>query len=189
MENELASSPNLSQEISTMSPASEGGNKKFLLIIVILLVVVIGGVLFFKSRSNQESSSTTGTTTPTVSVTETPTLAPTSTVTPTPRSSPTPTLSPKQQIKLQILNGTGNIGDAAFLKSKLTSEGYGTFSLGNSDNASSDAQSQVTFYSTFPQNLRIDFVSFLQTLYASVSSSVATGAANFDAVVVTGKKK
>lgn len=188
MENELASAPNLSQEISTMSPANEGGNKKFLLIIIILLVVVIVGVLFFKSRSTQESS-TTEVTTPTVQLTETPTLAPTSTVTPTPRSSPTPTLSPKQKIKLQILNGTGAAGDAAFLKSKLTNEGYGTFTLGNSDNASSDAQSQVTFYSPFPQNLRIDFVSLLQTLYASVSSSVATGAANFDAVVVTGKKK
>lgn len=188
MQNELAGSPSFSQEITGGVP-SDSGKSKTLFVIISLIVLVAAGVLFFKFKSSKTDNTLniTPSPTPTEMVTMTPTSTPT--VSLTPAVSAIPTLSPKQKVKIQILNGTGEAGDAAFLKVKLTTEGYGTFTLGNSDNASAEAQTQVTFYNSFPQNSRIDFVSFLQTLYASVSSQVSTQSANFDVAVTTGKKK
>ncbi len=184
----MGSSANFSQEISGGAVNNVNDNGKLLLAVAVLIVLVVAGVLFFKFKSAKTENATLS---PTVTPTET--LTPTAVLTPavsaTPSVTATPTLSVKQQIKIQILNGTGARGEAAFLKTKLTGEGYGTFTVGNADNASSDAQTQVTFYAGFPQNLRVDLVSFLQTLYATVSSQVSTGSSNFDAVVTTGQKK
>lgn len=188
MQNELAGSPSFSQEI-TGGAASDSGKNKTLFVIVSLIVLVAAGVLFFKFNSSRTDKTLNITPSPTPTEAATMTPTPTPILSLTPAVSPLPTLSPKQKAKIQILNGTGATGDAAFLKSKLTAQGYGTFTLGNSDNASAEAQTQVTFYNSFPKESRIDFVSFLQTLYASVSSQVSTQSANFDVIVVTGQKK
>ena len=190
MQNVLAGTPSFSQEI-TGGVASDSEKNKTLFVIVSLIVLVAAGVLFFKFKSSKTDNTLniTPSPTPTEMATMTPTATPIPIVSLTPAVSPIPTLSPKQKVKIQILNGTGATGDAAFLKSKLTGEGYGTFTLGNSDNASAEAQTQATFYSSFPKESRIDFVTFLQTLYASVSSQVSTQSANFDVAVTTGKKK
>lgn len=189
MQNELASSPSFSQEITGGDTSSNSGQNKTLFVIIGVLVLVAIAVLVFKFKSanNGNSKSLTPTPTPTVMQTETPSPTPVLSLTPT--ASPAPTLSPKQKIKIQILNGTGAKGDAAFLKTKLTAEGYGSFTVGNAENASPDAQTQVTFYNGFPQNSRIDFVTFLQTLYNTVTSQVSTDSGSFDAVVTTGQKK
>lgn len=187
MQNELASSPSFSQEISGGDMSGNSGQNKTLFVIIGLLVLVAVGVLVLKLKSSKTDNTLTPTPTPSQMVTLTPTSTPI--VSLTPSVSVAPTLSPKQKINIQVLNGTGAKGDAAFLKTKLTNEGYGTITVGNADNASADAQTQVTFYNTFPQNSRIDFVTFLQTLYTTVTSQISTDSASFDAIVVTGVKK
>ncbi|MCL5675674.1 MAG: LytR C-terminal domain-containing protein [Patescibacteria group bacterium] len=188
MENELSNNPNFNQEITPGAYNQENGSNKLLFVIIALIILVAGGVLFFKIKSGSSQNEVANSLTPTVTEAMIATATPSPT-TPVTSVTGTPALTSKQQLKIEILNGTGKAGEAAYLKGQLSNAGFGTFTLGNADSFATDSAGQVTFYANFPQNLRIDTVGLLENIYASVSSQVTTDPGKFDAVIVTGKRK
>ena len=185
---ESSTIPNINLEGSKSNDVYEI-NFNVIIAIVIVVVVAVGGFLFWKSNSTKNAA-VAPTPTPTEVVTMAPTSAPTLTPTPTiVGSTVTPTLNAKQKVKIQVLNGTGAVGDAAFLKSKLVAAGFATIDTGNGDSTSADANTMVTYYDTFPSIYKIDLTSLLNDSYASVSATTSVDTSKYDAVIVTGKKK
>lgn len=191
--------PSLNLEGSKSSDTYEI-NVNVLIAIVVLLVLLGVGFFFWRSRSASQTVSPV-TPTPTVQVvTAAPTEVVTSTPTPTDAVKGSPTATPKvttaaatakEKATVNVLNGTGATGDAAFLRSKLVADGYEADNVktGNASSTSADAKTEVIFYPSFPAELKIDLVSLLNTLYASVSSSMSSTSGDYDVVITTGKKK
>lgn len=192
--------PSINLESSKTSDSYEI-NVNVLIVIVVVLVLLGVGFFFWRSRSASQTVSPV-TPTPTQEiVTLAPTEVVTSTPTPTtgakgmPTSTPkvtSATATPKQKATINILNGTGTTGDAAFLRSKLVADGYSADNVKarNASSTSAEANTEVVFYPSFPAELKIDLVSLLNTLYASVSSTMSSASSeDFDSVITTGKKK
>ncbi|MBI3981129.1 LytR C-terminal domain-containing protein [Candidatus Microgenomates bacterium] len=191
--------PSINLESSKTSDSYEI-NVNVLIIIVVVLVLLGVGFFFWRSRS---ASPTVSPVTPTPTQ-ELVTVAPTGVVTSTPspttgaKGSPTATpkvtsaaATPKQKATINVLNGTAATGDAAFLRSKLVADGYSADNVkaGNASSTSAEANTEVVFYPSFPAELKIDLVSLLNTLYASVSSTISSSSGDYDVVITTGKKK
>lgn len=185
---ESAGIPNINMDSSKSNDVYE---INFNVILIILGVVILGVVGFFIFKSNSSQKGIVSPT-PTQVVTLAPTSTPTSTPSPTLAKNETPAPTAKQKVKIQVLNGTGITGDAAYLRSKLTADGFFAANV-TTDNAASpseEAAAQVTYYPDFPSTLKIDFTSLLNTLYANVTSiNASESGSKYDAVVTTGKKK
>lgn len=164
-------------------------NAGVLIAIIAVVVIIVAGVIFLKFRSTATPVAPTPTPTPMQIVTESPT--PTMTLTPTPSTTVKDTsgLTAKQKVKIQVLNGTGVTGDAAYLKAKLISAGYQTIDTGNAAETSASAETKVTYYSSFPATYKVDFTTLLNDLYASVSATSSTDTGKYDVIVTSGKKK
>lgn len=185
--------PNINLEGSKSNDVYEI-NAGVLIAVIAVIVVIIAGVIFFKFRSSSATTVVTVTPTPLEVVTESPTPtviteSPTPTLTAKEKETVTPSLTPKQKVKIQVLNGTGVTGDAAYLKSKLVAAGFATIDTGNADETSASAETKVTYYSSYPQSMKIDLNTLLNDLYATVSATSSTDTAKYDVVITTGKKK
>ena len=188
-----SSIPNINLEGSKSNDVYEI-NAGVLIAIIAFIVILVAGVIFFKFKSSGNEVAVVPSPTPMVLITESPTptvsaASPTPTVTGSAKETVTPSLSPKQQIKFQVLNGTGTTGDAAYLKTKLTAAGFATIDTGNAGETSKSAETKVVYYSTFPQSTKIDLNTLLNDLYATVSASSLSETGKYDVVVTTGKKK
>lgn len=192
--------PNINLESSKSNDVYEI-NFNVILIALAVVILLVVGFMFWKNNSTKTSGEVTPT--PTLEVTLAPTSTPTDTPTPTlakektssktaakETATPTPA-SDKEAVKIQVLNGTGTAGDAAFLKTKLAQDGFDAANVttGNAASTSSEAKTEVVYYPGFPSALKVNFTSLLNTLYASVSASNSTGDSKYDAVVTTGVKK
>jgi hypothetical protein len=102
----------------------------------------------------------------------------TSEVTPTPSTKgaevaiSTPTPEPgvsRDEIKVQVLNGTGVPGGAASLQKELQKIGYSNVEVGNADK-STYTTTEVTFDSSLNNNFKNEIVAKLEGLYSRVSS-------------------
>lgn len=133
---------------------------------VLLVVLLIGWFLSQRLRGPSEGEPTGP------AVTETP--------------SPTPIVS-KEDIEIEVLNGTGTAGEAAFLRDELEDLGYTKIEVGNAD--ASDYEATVVFFSSgFPSELKDELISALEELYTEVDERTGeTG--SFDARIITGLRQ
>ena len=167
----------------TPNPASFGtedekGKKKKGVIIVLAIIgiiLVVGGFIYFLGvRDSGEDADAS----PTPTVNEN-------------TSNPTPTSSPesvsKEDVGIQILNGTGTAGDASLLESELQGLGYTNIELGNASDQDQETTT-ATFSSSLPEEIVKEITDVLEDTYEEVDAKTgSTG--EFDVKIVTGLRK
>ncbi len=187
MENEQntenAQAPTQSSGVSfpTVGPQKKGGGGKTLLIIGILILVAILGFVIYKSAT-KKSDEVLVEPTPYDNLTE-----PVNQEVLSATASPTPSSADKSKVKIQVQNGTGITGEAAYLQTQLSDIGYTNIKVGNA--TSQDASStQVTFSSSLDAAVVSEITAKLKSLYQTVTTSTS-GTSTFDVVIITGLKK
>lgn len=165
----------------TIGENKKSGGAKTLLIVGILILVGILGFVIFKSAS-KKSETILLEPTPFDNLTTDQTEA-------TPVATPTPAAvtADKTKIKIQIQNGTGITGEAAYLETQLKTLGYTDISLGNSA-VQNLTVTQVSYASSLAGSVSTELTAKLNTIYQSITNSSSTGTI-YDVVIVTGLRK
>jgi hypothetical protein len=88
---------------------------------------------------------------------------------------------------VQVQNGTGVPGEAAFLETEVKKLGFTTVETGNADNKNYTA-TEVSFSSRVPEDVKTELTTKLQELYTSVKVSDSSSA-GIDIRIITGTRK
>lgn len=146
----------------SVEPKPKNGAPKWVLIFIGLLILGGAGIFFFtRSDVNQEPIPTpTYETTPYEEVSE-----------PLPTKSPEPVK--KDDISIEIQNGTGITGEAVFLQGKLKILGYTDIKAGNAV-TTDNADTTVTFLKTTPQTIQDEIKKELEKIYKTVNVKTST---------------
>jgi len=166
----------------TVGGEKKSGGAKTLLIVGILILVAILGFVIYKSAT-KKSGDTSLEATPFEDLTTPSSEQTVESVTPAP--SPAATVD-KTKIKIQVQNGTGITGEAAYLQTQLGGLGYSNIKTGNSSSTVTDTT--VTFSSTLDSSVVTEITQKLNSIYQKVTSSTSSSA-TFDTVVVIGLRK
>jgi hypothetical protein len=161
----------------TVGQPKKSGGAKTLLVVGILVLVAILGFIIFKNASSQNEEAATPT-----PFAETPTEAPAS---PTP--SGTPSAADKSKVKIEVQNGTGITGEAAYLQTQLKALGYTNVTVGNAPTQDATATT-VTFAKTLSASIVTELTSKLKELYKEVTVKTST-TSTMDVVIITGLRK
>ena len=172
-EPQQAPSENVSFSPIAVRQKSKGGVKTFLGIFI-LIIFVVGGFLIFKDNGQGG-----------VEPTATPDVSGVSDVVESP--TPTPEPADKSKIVISIENGTGIVGEAAYLRDILKSAGYSEFKVGNAS-TSDNVTTTVTFLSSLDQTTKDEITAKLNNAYKEVSVA-SSSTQKDDVVVVTGLRK
>ncbi len=165
----------------TVGESKKGGGAKTLLIIGILVLVGILGYVIYKSATGESQDVVETNPTPYENV-----ATPASTTLATPSSSPSASVD-KTKIKIQVQNGTGITGEAAYLETQLGELGYTNVTVGNSS-TQDQRETNVSFASSVPATVVNEITSKLNTVYQTVTKISSTGT-TYDVVIVTGLRK
>lgn len=169
----------------TVGAEKKNGGAKTLLIIGILILVGVLGYVIYKSASGSTEEPSVTEPTPYENM-----VTPAGEATPIPSS--TPTASPsaavgKNEIKIQIQNGTGITGEAAYLQTLLKGLGYSDINVGNS--VSQEAtDTKVSFSSSVPSEVVTEITNKLNATYQTVTKT-SSGSTTYDVVIITGLRK
>lgn len=93
----------------------------------------------------------------------------------------------KDEITIQVLNGTGKSGQAGLAKAALETIGFAGIETGNAENQDFTATT-VDFASKVPVKLRQEIVDELEKLFAEIKMEVK-GTQDFDVIITTGEEK
>lgn len=162
----------------------KNGGAKTLLIIGILVLVGILGYVIYRSASDSNEPILTEPTpyeNAVVPIEE-----------PTPINSPVSTASPssvvnKEEVKIQVQNGTGIVGEAAYLQTLLKGLGYTNITVGNSANQN-ETNTKVSFSSSLSNDVVNEITNKLNSTYQSVTKT-SSGSTTYDVVIITGLRK
>jgi hypothetical protein len=166
--------PEVGFPVAQPRPKAKSGR---LVLLALALLILVGGGIFLFTRGSKEKSQET-TPTPTVEGTETfPTEEPTT----------TPTSIDKSDIKIEVLNGTGIAGEAAYLQGVLKNLGYSDISAGNAD-SQDETVTTVTFARSLSSSIVDEITKKLEAIYEDVESKTSSTQKS-DVVIVTGLKK
>jgi len=147
------------------------------LIIVTVIVLVIAAIFILQEPADEEGE---------VAGVPTSTLDQSFSV-PTP--TPTPTEAPvnRDEISIEILNGTGIPKEASYLEGQLTSLGYSDIEAGNASEQDHTA-TEVVFGSGVADTIRDEIVKKLEEIYKDVESRTS-GSLDVDVQITTGLRK
>jgi hypothetical protein len=163
------------------SPKKSGGAKTLLIIGILILVGILGFVIY--KSANKESDVVTEPT-PLDNLT-----SPSQETLPSASATPaaTPKVADKAKVAIEVQNGTGITGEAAYLSTQLKNLGYTDVKAGNapSDGATT---TQVTFAKTLDASVVSEITQKLNSLYQNVSTTTSASATK-DVVIVTGLRK
>jgi len=169
----------------TVGESKKSGGAKTLLIVGILVLVGILGFVIYKSATKKVDTSSLEPT-PFDNLSDQ-TVNQTPIPTPTPTPSTTPKAADKSKVQIQIQNGTGITGEAAYLQTQLKNLGYTNVKVGNA--SSQDVTTtQVTFASTLDAAVVAELTQKLNSIYQNVTTTNSTST-TFDVVIVTGLRK
>lgn len=104
-----------------------------------------------------------------------------------PTQTPTPTMEPiaKADLSIQVLNGTGTVGQAGQVKAALEDIEYVNVETGNADET--DMTETTIVYSDRVSQEQLDEIKrILEKLFASVTTEKASADPEFDIVITTG---
>lgn len=154
-------------------PKPKGKSNKWIFIVVGLLILGGGGIYFFTRGAKEEETMPS----PTVSGVETSTPEPTPTATP----------ANKKDISIEVQNGTGIPGEAAYLQGVLKNLGYSDIKAGNA--SSQDAtKTTVTFGKSVPESIKKEITDKLEGVYKDVEVKTSS-TQSVDVLIVTGLRK
>jgi len=179
---ETAPPPTSGVSFPTVGEQKKSGGAKTLLIVGVLILVGILGFVIFKSASNKNGETL---------IEPTPfenlTTSPQDETTATPEASTAPVVAKKAEVKVQVQNGTGITGEAAYLQTQLKGLGYTDISVGNSSQQDLTA-TQVSFAGTLSSEVVTEITTKLKALYQSVTTTTSSSTV-YDVVVITGLRK
>jgi hypothetical protein len=169
----------------TVGAEKKGNGAKTLLIVGILILVGVLGYVIYKSASGNGAETTLSEPTPYINMAA---EEPTSSPEPTASASSAPVqAADKTKIKIQVQNGTGITGEAAFLENILKGLGYTSVAVGNSA-TQDETETQVSFASTVPTSVVNEITTKLNATYQTVTKTSSTST-TYDVVVITGLQK
>lgn len=154
---------------------------KTLLVLGILILVLVLGFIIFKNGSNEETEELTPT--PYSNFIEDDNSVSDS----TPEPTSTPKAVDKSDVKINIQNGTGVAGEAAYLQTQLKTLGYSNMTAGNAS-SQDETTTTVTFAKSLDQTVVDEITKKLKDIYQDVSVKTSSTATT-DVVVVTGTRK
>lgn len=158
----------------SVEPRSKNSGSKWVLIFIGLLI--LGGVgIFFFTKSSDEAIAT-----PTPSFNTTPIDEVEATSTPTTSAAPIK----KSEVSIEIQNGTGIPGEAAFLQTKLKELGYSDVTAGNAS-STDHTVTTVTFAKTLSQVVQDEIKKELEKIYKEVNVKTSSTQKS-DIVIITG---
>jgi len=148
----------------TVGEQNKGGGAKTLLIIGILALIGILGYVIYKSATSDGATPSLTEPTPYQN-----TAAPIQEPTPVPSVSPSASPSAnvdKTKVKIQVQNGTGITGEAAYLQTLLKGLGYTNVTVGNSttqDNTDTEVSFSSSVSSDVVNEIRIPLPRTIRT--------------------------
>jgi len=157
----------------SVEPKTKSSGSKWILIFIGLLILGGVGIFFFTKSENEVVP------TPTPSFNVTPIDNET---TPAPTKSPEPVK--KDDVSIEIQNGTGITGEAAFLQTKLKALGYTDIKVGNAS-STDNTVTAITFSKTLSQTVQDEIKTELEKIYKEVSVKTSSTQKS-DIVIVTG---
>ncbi len=187
-ENQTQEAPQVSSPVSSGvsfptigEPKKSGGAKTLLVVGILVLVGILGFVIYKSAAKNSE--------TPIVDETTYDNMVETVPTEPTASASPsaTPKAADKEDVKIQVQNGTGITGEAAYLETQLKGLGYTEVAVGNSAKQDLTA-TQVSFGSSVDSTIVSEITTKLKALYQSVTTTTSAST-TYDIVIVTGLRK
>lgn len=150
---------------------------KTFLIVFIIAIFIIGGFLIFRDKKQGTSEENPTPLARGVSIEATSTPLPTA----------TPKPIDKTKVSIEIQNGTGITGEAAFLKDLLKSLGYSKFTVGNAEKQD-NVTTSITYSKELSETAQTEITAKLKETYKEVD--VKTSAtAKVDVLIVTGLRK
>ena len=172
--NQVAEQQPVAYTVSTPTK-QKNSNSKWLIIFIILLILGGAGVFFFTKSANQVVP------TPTPSFNVTP-IENKATSTPVATKSPEPVK--KDDVSIEIKNGTGITGEAKLLSDKLKVLGYKDITAGNADKTDY-TETVVTFSKTLSQTVQDEIKKELEGFYKEVSVKTSSTQSK-DVSIITG---
>ncbi len=163
-------------------PKKSGGAKTLLIIGILILIGVLGYVIYRSAAGKNEEASLTEPTPFENSAAGQEEVSPT----PSATSSPSATVN-KAKVKIQVQNGTGITGEAAYLENILKGMGYTNISVGNAT-AQNSTDTQVSFASSLSGDVVSEITTKLESIYQSVKTINSTST-SFDVIIITGLRK
>src|SRR5258706_3093567 len=164
-------------------PQKSGGAKTLLVVGILILVGILGFVIYKSATKTSDTVSTEPTPFDNLSAPEgdkTVTAA-------TPAPVATTSATDRSKISIQIQNGTGITGEAAYLQTQLKDLGYTNVKVGNATSQNLTS-TQVTFSSSLDAGVVSELTGKLNALYQNVTST-SSASSTFDIVIVTGLRK
>lgn len=164
---------------SVGSPKKSGGAKTLLILGALILIGILGFAIF-KSATKKASSSTGAT--PIEGLTNDGNVSVS-----TPAPSSTPSTSDRSGTSIEVQNGTGIAGEAAYLQTQLSGLGYSNVKTGNAPDQTGTT-TEVTFANSVPQAVVDEITQKLKSIYQSVTTTTSSSATT-NVVIVTGLRK
>jgi len=169
---EKTSNPGVGFPLSQPKPKKKSNMLGF---IIVGIVVLVGGIIFFVTKGKKESEL----------VSPTPTSG--GIVISTPSATETPTPAEKEDVSIEVLNGTGIAGEAGYLQDKLKVLGYSDIEVGNADEQDQTITT-VTFSDTLDEANKAEIQTELEKLYEDVTVKTSSSI-TFEVSIITGLKK
>lgn len=107
-----------------------------------------------------------------------------------PTSTPIPTEIPvdKENVSIQILNGTGIAGEATYLQGKLRSLDYTEIEVGNAESQDNETTT-VTFSSTLQEEIVDEITEELEKVYNKVTVKTSSSLEDDEIEIIVGLRK
>lgn len=164
-----------SQQTSYQQPLkAKNSGAKWLIIFILLLVLGGAGIYFFSKSANEPIA------------TPTPSFGVVPIDTPSATSTPLSTLVAidRDEVTIEILNGTGITGEAKLLSDRLEKLGYSEITAANADTTDNTATT-VTFSKDLSQAIQDEIKKELESFYKEVNVKTSTTQKS-DVVIITG---
>ena len=151
-------------------------NKKVIDIVLILAaIVLIGGGAYFLLSSPPEETEPS------------PTPRPVATPVGTPQATEIPNDINREDVKIEVLNGTGVEGEATFLKDRLNALGYTKVDVGNASKQDNTA-TIITYAKSVDEAVKEEITALCEKEYTSVKE-VSGSPGAFDVEIITGLRR
>jgi len=171
---ESASEEKPNKDVSFPRRKEKKGSKKGLVILVIVIVIFIAGAAYYLlTGPSIDESAEQLSPTPDNQVTTTPTIPVEEVI--------------RDEISINVLNGTGISGAAGDLKDELESLGYSNVDVGNASSKGYES-TELVFDSEVPNGARDEIRDLLETIYDTVEVST-DDLSDVDIEITTGYPK
>lgn len=180
--------------VSSVRDISKPSHEREMILVgvFVLLLAVLGGVLFMTQRQNQTPTVTPSPVPAVRNVSPTPSTIPgggasnTATSAAT-TSTPSPTQPPRSSLRIQVLNGSGQAGQAGNIQAALRQLGYSNIQIETT--TVSGARTSMIVKSTIPTTYREEIVARVQTITGGEMSVQENNDIDVDILITTSRSE